>query len=222
MNIKKSEHWFFKEWIQKSDEKNALHLHFTMDDNFSLSDEVKQRYDRMYSGVFYDRYIRGLWVLAEGLVYPMFEKSRHIVENYTPSNQAVYYIACDYGTLNPCSMDLWAFEKNRAVRLKEYYYDGRKNSIQKTDEEYYSALEKLADGFNIKNVIIDPSAASFITTIKKHGKFSVRKARNDVLNGIRTTMTLLDNNRLFSVSVVKIQSVNLLCIGGTKSPEKTL
>ncbi|MDE6500784.1 MAG: PBSX family phage terminase large subunit, partial [Ruminococcus sp.] len=117
--------------------------------------------------------------------------------NYTPSDNAVYYVSVDYGTLNPCSMGLWAVEKDKAVRLKEYYYDGRKKSIQKTDEEYYSALEKLAEGFEVKNVIIDPSAASFITTIKKHGKFSVRKARNDVLNGIRTTMTLLDNDRIF-------------------------
>ena len=201
-NPDSSEHWFFKEWVdensEKTSNKNRLHLHFTMDDNFSLFDEVKQRYERMYSGVFYDRYIRGLWVLAEGLVYgTAFRKERHILENYTPKTDAVYYVSVDYGTLNPCSMGLWAVEKDRAVRMKEYYYDGRKKSIQKTDEEYYSALEKLAEGFDIKNVIIDPSAASFITTIKKKGKFSVRKARNDVLNGIRTTMTLLDNNRLF-------------------------
>ena len=201
-NPDSSEHWFYKEWIDensaKISNKNRLHLHFTMDDNFSLSDEVKQRYERMYSGVFYDRYIRGLWVLAEGLVYgTTCKKERHIVENYTPSDNAVYYVSVDYGTLNPCSMGLWAVEKDKAVRLKEYYYDGRKKSIQKTDEEYYSALEKLAEGFEVKNVIIDPSAASFITTIKKHGKFSVRKARNDVLNGIRTTMTLLDNDRIF-------------------------
>lgn len=197
-NPASSEHWFFKEWVQKSGEKNSLRLHFTMDDNFSLSDEVKQRYERMYSGVFYDRYIRGLWVLAEGLVYgTVFDKNRHILQNYTPSSNAEFFISVDYGTLNPCSMGLWAVEKKRAVRIGEYYYDGRRKSVQKTDEEYYSELERLADGYNIKNVIIDPSAASFITTIKKHGKFSVRKARNDVLNGIRTTMTLLDNDKLF-------------------------
>ena len=201
-NPDSSEHWFFKEWIDENSEKtinkNRLHLHFTMDDNFSLSDEVKQRYERMYSGVFYDRYIRGLWVLAEGLVYgTAFRKERHILTNYTPTSQAVYYVSVDYGTLNPCSIGLWAVEKERAVRLKEYYYDGRKKSVQKTDEEYYSALEKLAEGVEVKNVIIDPSAASFITTIKKHGKFSVRKARNDVLNGIRTTMNLLENDRIF-------------------------
>lgn len=196
-NPESSEHWFYKEWILKSEDKNALHLHFMMEDNLSLAQETKDMYERSFSGVFYDRYINGLWVLAEGLVYPMFDKSRHIVENFTPSSQAFYYISCDYGTLNPCSMGLWALENNRAVRLKEYYYDGRRKSVQKTDEEYYSELEKLADGYQIQHVIVDPSAASFITTIKRHGKFRVRKADNSVLDGIRNTMTLIENDRIF-------------------------
>lgn len=192
------QHWFYQEWILKLEKKNAAYLHFTMDDNFSLDENVKQRYERMYSGVFYDRYIKGSWVLAEGLVYgTVFTKERHILENYTPSNNAQFYVSVDYGTQNPCSMGLWAVENNRAVRLKEYYYDGRKKGVQKADEEYYTALEKLTEGFNIQHVIIDPSAASFIATIKIHQKFSVRKARNDVLNGIRTTMNMLNNNKLF-------------------------
>lgn len=197
-NPDSSEHWFYKEWIQKCGEKNALHLHFTMDDNFSLSEATRNRYNRLYSGVFYDRYIRGLWVLAEGLVYgAVFDKKRHILKNYTPSKNAEFFISVDYGTLNPCSMGLWAVENNRAVRIKEYYYDGRRKGAQKTDEEYYSALEKLADGYQIRHIIVDPSAASFIATIKKHNKFSVRKARNDVLNGIRMTMNFLKNDRVF-------------------------
>lgn len=197
-NPDSSEHWFYKEWIQKSDEKNALHLHFTMDDNFSLSEDTKNRYNRLYTGVFYDRYIRGLWVLAEGLVYgTVFDKSRHVIKKYTKSTAVNYYISVDYGTLNPCSMGLWALENDKAVRIKEYYYDGRRKSMQKTDEEYYTELEKLADGYNIQHIIVDPSAASFITTIKRHGKFKVRKANNSVIDGIRNTMTLLENDRIF-------------------------
>ncbi len=201
-NPDSSEHWFFKEWVdensEKTKQKNRLHLHFTMDDNLSLSDEVKNRYERTYTGVFYDRYIRGLWVLAEGLVYgAVFDKSRHIIKSYAETTNIYYYISVDYGTLNPCSMGLWALENDKAVRIKEYYYDGRRKSVQKTDEEYYAELEKLADGFNIQHVIVDPSAASFITTIKKHGKFRVRKANNSVIDGIRNTMTLLKNDRIF-------------------------
>lgn len=225
-NPSSSEHWFFKEWVdensEKTSEKNRLHLHFAMNDNFSLSDEVKQRYDRMYSGVFYDRYIKGLWVLAEGLVYPMFDKKRHVLEDYTPSADAFYYISCDYGTLNPCSMGLWALEKNKAVRIKEFYYDGRKRGVQKTDEEYYKELEKLADGFEIRYVIVDPSASSFITTIKKHGKFTVRKARNDVLNGIRATMDFLNNDKLFFCKNCKdiIREFSLYCWDSENLHEK--
>ena len=197
-NPDSSEHWFFKEWVQKSSERKALHLHFTMEDNPTLSKNQIEYAESQFSGVFYDRYIKGLWVLAEGLVYgAVFDKSRHILKNYTPSNQAFYYISIDYGTLNPCSMGLWALEHGKAVRIKEYYYDGRRKNIQKTDEEYYSELEKLADGYNIQHVIVDPSASSFITTIKKHAKFRVRKANNSVIDGIRNTMTLLENDRIF-------------------------
>ena len=221
-----SEHWFFKEWVdegsEKTAEKNRLHLHFTMDDNFSLSDEVKQRYDRMYSGVFHDRYIKGLWVLAEGLVYPMFSKNKHILDNYKPTPDAFYYISCDYGTLNPCSMGLWALERDKAVRIKEFYYDGRNKGVQKTDEEYYRELERLADGFEIRYVIVDPSASSFITTIKMHGKFTVRKARNAVLNGIRATMDFLNNDKLFFCKNCKdiIREFSLYCWDSENLHEK--
>ncbi|MDE5752938.1 MAG: PBSX family phage terminase large subunit, partial [Oscillospiraceae bacterium] len=167
-------------------------------DNHIMTPEKIEKTTTLYSGVFYDRYIKGLWVLAEGLVYgTVFDKNRHIIKNYDTKNAVDYYISIDYGTLNPCSMGLWAVEKDKAVRIKEYYYDGRARGVQKTDEEYYQALEKLADGYQIQHVIIDPSAASFITTIKRHRKFSVRQARNDVLNGIRTTMNFLERDKLF-------------------------
>lgn len=79
-NPESSEHWFYKEWILKSEDKNALHLHFMMEDNFSLAQETKDMYERSFSDIFYDRYIKGLWVLAEGLVYPMFNRGKHILE----------------------------------------------------------------------------------------------------------------------------------------------
>ena len=70
-------HWFKANWIDK--DKRLIYLHFTMDDNYSLSDEIKRRYKSQYSGVFYDRYIRGLWVMAEGIIYDMFDRNKHIV-----------------------------------------------------------------------------------------------------------------------------------------------
>ena len=80
--------------------------------------------------------------------------------------------------------------------MKEYYFDSRKEHRQQTDAEYYDQLVKLADGKVIESVVVDPSAASFIELIRRHGKFSVRKARNDVLRGIRLTARLLQSGKL--------------------------
>lgn len=186
-------HWFYKEWIQRREAHNALYLHFSMDDNPSLSEETKARYHSMYSGVFYERYVLGQWVLAEGLIYPMF--GPNCITEETPES-GVYYISIDYGTLNPFSAGLWCVTDKEAVRIREYYYSGRDTQQSKTDEEYYTDLEQLAGELLIETVVIDPSAASFIETIRRHGRFSVRKAKNDVVNGIVTTSRYLKNGKI--------------------------
>ena len=186
-------HWFYKEWIQRRGAHNALYLHFSMDDNPSLPEETKARYHSMYSGVFYERYVLGQWVLAEGLIYPMF--GPNCITEETPES-GVYYISIDYGTLNPFSAGLWCVTDKEAVRIREYYYSGRDTQQSKTDEEYYMDLERLAGELPIETVVIDPSAASFIETIRRHGRFSARKAKNDVVNGIVTTSRYLKNGKI--------------------------
>ena len=188
-------HWFYQNWIKKADEKNALHLHFTMDDNLTISEETKKRYQSMYSGTFYERYILGLWVAAEGLIYPMFSKALHVVKA-EPRHCSKYYVSIDYGTLNPFSAGLWGKSGNIWYRIKEYYYDGRKQGYQKTDEEYYTELEQLTKGLNVTGVIVDPSAASFITVIRRKGRYNVIPADNNVLDGIRYTADCLKNNKI--------------------------
>lgn len=185
------EHWFYKNWVLKCKEMNALHIHFTMADNLSLADEIRVRYERMYEGVFYQRYILGLWVLAEGLVYNFLEE--YITDKQTPG--AEYYISIDYGTLNPFSAGLWSVTGNKAVRIKEYYYDGRNKKKQLTDEEYCKEIEELAKDRQITKVIVDPSAASFITALKRRG-FRVQQADNSVLDGIRRTSVYLKNGNI--------------------------
>lgn len=185
------EHWFYKNWVLKIKEMNALHIHFTMNDNLSLADEIRARYERMYEGVFYRRYILGLWVLAEGLVYDFLEA--YITDNQPKG--AEYYISIDYGTLNPFSAGLWSVTGSNAVRVKEYYYDGRNKKKQLTDEEYCNEIEKLAKGQTITKVIVDPSAASFITALKRRG-FRVQQADNSVLDGIRRTAVYLKNGNI--------------------------
>lgn len=184
-------HWFYVNWIKRCSERNALYLHFTMPDNPSLSEKTLARYEAMYTGVFYRRYIMGEWCLAEGLVYDFSEAN---ITDEVPEF-ADYYISIDYGTLNPFSCGLWAVNGNKAVRIKEYYYDGRAECRQQTDEEYCDAVEHLTDGYEIKRAVIDPSAASFITALKRRG-FRVQQADNAVLDGIRRTAVYLKNGNI--------------------------
>lgn len=186
-------HWFYEDYIENLP-KNAKRLHFLMNDNPIMTDEKIKKAESRFSGVFYDRYIRGLWVAAEGLVYKVFDEKKHVTD-HVPKNGR-YYISVDYGTLNPCSMGLWCVSDSTAYRIAEYYYDGRKTGRQLTDEEYYIQLEKLAGDRYIQCVVADPSAASFITTVKRHGKFTVRKAKNDVTAGINRTAVLIDSGRI--------------------------
>lgn len=186
-------HWFYNEWIKKADSKRALYLHFSMEENPSLSKEMLQRYENMYSGAFYERFVKGRWVAADGLIYPMFGDS---CMADCPQQCSGYYISCDYGTVNPTSMGLWGESGGVWYRTHEYYYSSKRSGAQKTDEEYYADLEKLADGRRINAVICDPSAASFIATIRKHGRFKVIPAKNDVLDGIRRVSDCLKSGRI--------------------------
>lgn len=193
-NPESAEHWFYKEWICNTRQKKALHLHFTMQDNPILSPEQIADAERLYTGVFYNRYIKGLWCVAEGLIYPMFDKAVHVTHHPELQPGGDYYISCDYGTLNPTSAGLWYLQPDgHAIRLREYYYDGRKTKTPRTDEEHYVALKQLAGDVadKVRAVIVDPSAASFIECIRRHGLFRVWQADNSVLNGIRDTSSLL-------------------------------
>lgn len=193
-NPESVEHWFYKEWICNTRQKKALHLHFTMQDNPILSPEQIADAERLYTGVFYNRYIKGLWCVAEGLIYPMFDKAVHVTHHPEFQPGGDYYISCDYGTLNPTSAGLWYLQPDgHAIRLREYYYDGRKTKTPRTDEEHYAALKQLAGDVagKVRAVIVDPSAASFIECIRRHGLFRVWQADNSVLNGIRDTSSLL-------------------------------
>lgn len=185
-NPENPNHYFYKEWILKADEKRALHLHFLMNDNPILTPEAIAKAESLYSGVFYDRFIKGLWVMAEGLIYPEQAQGEGIVPTID-RDYIAYYVSVDYGTLNPFSAGLWGKCDGVWYRIKEYYYNGREKGKSLTDEEYYKQLDEFIGDRRINSVIIDPSAASFIETIRRHGKFSVTKAKNDVVDGIRRT-----------------------------------
>lgn len=187
------EHWLYRDFIQQAKAKNLLHLHFTMADNPALPDSIKARYETLYTGIFYRRFILGQWCMAEGLVYD-FDPALHVQQPPRPGGR--YYISVDYGTQNPFSAGLWQVCGGKAYRLREFYYSGRDTGQMLTDEQYHEKLVELAGTLPVEQVIVDPSAASFIATIRQHGIFSVRKAKNEVLSGIRWVATLLQAGML--------------------------
>lgn len=188
-------HWFYTDWIKKADkgEINAKHIHFVLRDNPGLSEETIQRYEKSFSGVFYQRYVLGEWVAAEGLVYPFFSAGQdtYLFHGDASHVDGQFYVSIDYGTHNPCSMGLWVIHNGKALRIKESYFDSRAERVQRTDEEHYAELERLTKGYYIQAVVVDPSAASFIETIRRHGRYLVIPADNDVLNGIRCVASLM-------------------------------
>ena len=187
-------HWFYREWVCRAEEKRALYLHFTMADNPSLSARVRARYESMYSGIFYRRFVLGEWTAAEGRIYDFYAPGEYAQEAPAEPWERLR-VSVDYGTVNPTSMGLWALKDGVWYRVDEYYYDSRTEGRQKTDEEYVDALEELTRGRRIERVIVDPSAASFIETLRRRG-FRVMRANNAVADGLRVTADLLKKRRL--------------------------
>ncbi|MFL2104144.1 PBSX family phage terminase large subunit [Mycobacteroides abscessus] len=195
MNPEGPYHWFKTEWIDKAKEKLALHIHFTMDDNPSLSERVKNRYKRMYSGVFFQRFILGLWVMSEGIIYDNFDQETMVVDIPKDMVFTRHYISVDYGTLNPTAFLLWGQNKDTWYCRDEYYHSGRDTQRQKTDEQYVKDMNKFVEDHELSKsdvrIIVDPSAASFITALRNDG-YVVEQASNDVLDGIRATASAMN------------------------------
>ncbi len=189
------QHWFCTEWVKKTSEKNIYYLHFTMDDNPSLSDKIRQRYKNLYSGSFYDRFVLGKWVATDGLVYP-FMSDENMLYDVPKCCFSKFAVSCDYGTVNPASFGLWGFYGDSWYRIDEYYYSSRREGFSRTDEEHYTALCELIADREISDIVVDPSAASFIEVIRRHGRFNVKPAKNNVIDGIRQTSTALKQGKI--------------------------
>ena len=203
-------HWLNKQYIERRHKLSMMLMTFLIDDNTFLDPSYVEELKKEYVGVFYDRFIKGEWVLAEGRVYPGFSEIDNVTEDIPEGG--TYYISIDYGTLNPFSAGLWCVSDGKAVRIKEYYHSGRDTKRQLTDEEYHAELEKLiqytdSEGilqeYEIDRVVIDPSAASFIACMRRHGKFRVKHAVNTVIDGIRNVTSMLNSQRLFIHSSCK-------------------
>ena len=194
-------HWFKLEWIDKRKKKRLLYLHFTMDDNLSLSEKVKEKYREMYAGVFYLRYIKGMWAVAEGLIYTMLTKENLYTNGDRPAglkSTAAKTITVDYGTTNPCVfLEVWDDGETLWVD-REYRWDSRSEEArrsgnpQRTDSQYADDMEEFMGSTPEDQcmVVVDPSAASFIAELRSRGVY-VKPANNEVEDGIRVVGSLL-------------------------------
>lgn len=203
LNPKAEAHWYYQDVLNfheeklKANPKYGLNYgHFTIADNMSISDDqlraVLSTYDR--KSVWYARDILGLRKMAEGLVYPMFNREKHVVKGEIPySSRHRYYVSIDYGTVNPFAAGLWDYDpvSHKAIMIRELYYRG--GSTNRTDNEgYYRMLKRLIGDIKIEYIIIDPSASSMVETIEKYAEYLVVRADNDVLNGIQDVTKFLN------------------------------
>ena len=204
-------HWFKIEWIDKAKEKNILHLHFTMDDNPSLDEDTKERYRKMFVGVFYQRFILGLWVLAEGIIYHNFDKNKHTIdEKELPNKFDFYYVTSDYGITNPQVFLLCGIKYIKGTPhlylINEYYNTGTKKNkygqeekIVKTDTLFLEDYKNFVGDLNIRKTIIDPSATSLINLFKENN-IKVKEADNTVVDGINLVLNWLEEGRIHIVA----------------------
>ncbi|MDF7636937.1 PBSX family phage terminase large subunit [Leuconostocaceae bacterium ESL0958] len=191
-------HWFKKNWIDNLSEKNAIRIHFLMKDNPSLSKKVIERYERSYSGVFYQRYILGQWVVSEGVIYSMFDKNTMVVDLPDDTVYEKNYVTADYGTQNATVFKRWSLYQGTWYCVDEFYYSGRESKREKTDSELRQDLDEFYERNGMAKsvtIILDPAAASFKKELQSHGYF-VKRAKNDVVNGIRATMSAMDTGKI--------------------------
>lgn len=189
-----------------------LYQHFTLDDNMSITPERRAEIESQYvkGTVWYRRDILGERCIAEGVIYPMWPEA--VVDSIPDTPAEKYVISIDYGTMNAFAAILWGNHGGVWYAEREYYYSGRDKGIQKTDLEYSNDLSDWIEDIwgNQRSVstmfgtagrqkittIVDPSATSFITQLRKTEWSKVKEADNAVLDGIRDTAVALKKGKI--------------------------
>ena len=202
-------HWLKQEYLDRADELDLIRWQFFLEDNLSLPPEYIKALKAEFSGLFYKRFIEGAWCMAEGAIYDMLDPIRHYVPKL-PDKYMDAFVALDYGTTNPLHgvyVVVALDESNPKLPVPRLYvanelvYDSKKTGKQKTDAEYSLMVREWIATLpaSPSKVFVDPSAASFIVQLYKDGVKGVTKANNNVLDGIRSTATLISNDRLMFV-----------------------
>ena len=195
-------HWLKTDWIDRRD-PDIRTFHFELDDNPFLDPGFVAYLKRQYTGLWYQRFIRGRWVMAEGAIYDMWDPRKHVVHSLP---RIADWLCCslDYGTTNPFhALMIGIGVDNRLYVTSEYRYDSKKQRRQLTDGEYSGQLRtwmkkipvpgSTGRGVKPRFLIVDPSATSFRIQLHQDG-MSSWPADNSVLDGIRLISTLLIPN----------------------------
>jgi len=188
-------HWLKTDFINRQHELDCKVFSYSIDDNPSLDEDYKKELKKEYRGLWYKRFIEGLWVVAEGAVYDFFDEKDHVID-HPPGPATSYQVGVDYGTQNPCVFLLFGYNSSYYPNIwleKEYYYDAKAMMRQKSDYEYVQDFVKFLDGVTPEAIYIDPSAASLKVEMRRNGIYNIRDAQNDVLPGIRYQGQLLSN-----------------------------
>ena len=189
-------HWLKKDFL--TDNPDVKSWQFVLDDNPVLLQEEKDYLIRQYKGLWFQRYILGLWVQAQGAIYDFFDPRIHVIDH--PPGLAEFYLAgIDYGTVNPCAFVLIGVNRSKFPNMwveKCYYYDSSVAQRQKTDSEYAEDFKGFVEGKAVSAIYIDPSAASFKLELSNQGVQNLYDAENEVLDGIRLVSDFLSNGTL--------------------------
>lgn len=196
------QHWFKKFIDSRANGVDIYFQQYTLYDNPFLPPDYVRSLENEYAGtVWYKRYILGEWAIADGLIYPMFTQA---MESPFSGHAREYVLSIDYGTQNAFAALLWAREDRVWHMVHEYRYSGRDTGVQKTDADYVKDMEQFVQvlpeaafaGGGLET-IIDPSATSFITAIRRSKTpFRVKHADNDVADGIRDVAVCMQNGTI--------------------------
>lgn len=204
MNPDSPSHWFKKEYIDRLDQLDFRRFNWTLDDTSFLDPKFLKALKTEYTGLWFQRFIEGKWVIAEGAIYDMFDHGRHLIDGSLEEPDE-YIIGVDYGTGNPTVFILYGVKyphngRPRCWAEREFFYDSKKAQKQKTDSQYaadlriFMALRDHTD-VDITKIYIDPSALSFKVECEAEGIWQIADADNDVLNGIRTVSKMMSQGR---------------------------
>ena len=189
-------HWLKKDYL--TDNSDVKSWQFKLTDNPQLTEFERDYLCRQYKGLWYQRFIEGKWVQAEGSIYDFFDTNIHIID-FPRSRPEQYIVGVDYGTTNPTAFVLVGINRNSFPNMwveDEYYYDSKVHQRQKTDSEYAQDLIKFIQHKPITAIYLDPSAVSFRMELQKQGISNLYEAKNDVIDGIRDLGVYLNEGTL--------------------------